>query len=353
MKNYILHIGLPKTGTTAIQKHYFRKLKHPSVCYNPSSIIDPLIEALKLLDFGLLEEREMRLLNDVIKYESERISERNILISLELLSQRLLKFNFAARGKFLNTLFPNATVACVLRYQPVLLRSLYQQHISQNYLLLPEEVFVPFTKHVFLESERWKACMQIDIKEWNYTEFIQRFRDYYGDNFHVLFFENYAKNILGIGKSILEFGGVHVEDETLDRSIPKSNVSYKMTTMNIIQTLIRYKLAFHENSGFDSRHLYDLMEQADQAKYILDADSIEGCQNRLANRRSASPAIRSGLDKQILRLIKRYDRAVHRFKPQKYELPKAIGAYLESESKMLNTSLAEVVDKQLIPRRYL
>lgn len=116
MKNYILHIGVPKTGTTALQRHYFPRLKHPSICYNPSSIIGPLIQALRLLDFGALKKEDMKLLNNVVKYQSNKIPQDNILISRETLSQRLMKFDFVGRGRFLKSIFPNATIVLVLRY---------------------------------------------------------------------------------------------------------------------------------------------------------------------------------------------------------------------------------------------
>ena len=353
MKNYILHIGLPKTGTTTLQRYYFPKLQQPSICYNPSSIIDPLVQALKLLDFGALKEEDMKFLNNVVKWQSNKIPQKNILISLEILSQRLLKFDFVERGRFLKSIFPNATIVLVLRYQPELLRSLYQQHVHQNYFLMPEEVFIPFAKHVFPETDHWKARMQINVKEWDYKETIKYFRHCYGKQFHVLFFENHSKNILDMGRSILKFAGFHVDNGRLNSFLTKTNVSYDSTIMSMVLNITHRKLAFHSNTGFDSLHIQDLMEQANQARFIFDSDSITNFLSRLEDQQHVSRSTCSKFDKQLLRIIKTYSKLRNNFKSQRYELPEIIRSYLEQESKILNSSLNEVVDRQKIPKQYL
>lgn len=353
MKNYILHIGLPKTATSVLQKFFFSKLQQPSICYNPSFLIDPLVQALILLDFKALTKDDIKLLKDVVEYQSEKIPQKSILLSCELLSQRLLQFNYVARADFIKSIFPSATITLVLRYQPVLLKSLYQQHISQNYFLTPEEVFIPFSKQIFRQKERWKETMQIDVKEWNYVETIKYFKDHYEKRFNVLFFENYFKNIQDIGREVLAFSGFHVDSGILNSPLPKVNISYNSTSMGIILAIARRKLAFHPNVGFDSQHIQDLMEQYKQARFIFDAISVGDFLNRLKKRRHISHTVYSWSDKQLLRIIKGYSKIHGYIKPQGYELPESIGSYLERESKILNSSLGKIVDRQMIPKQYL
>ncbi|MEM8810167.1 MAG: hypothetical protein AAGF01_29455 [Cyanobacteria bacterium P01_G01_bin.38] len=354
MKNYILHIGLPKTGTTALQKYYFSRFKHSSLCYNPSSLLTPLGQAIKLLDFGSLKSDDTQLLKEVVKHQSQKIPQQNILISLEILSQRLLKFDFKGRGDFLKSIFPDATVVMVLRHQPALLRSLYQQQVHQNYLLSPEDVFIPFSNHTFPASERWKASMQIDVKEWNYKEAIQHFRECYGEKFRVLFFENHFKDILTIGQDILALPKSSAVEETSPSPLPQANVSYCAEAMCMVLAIARRKWAFSANHGFNSRHVQDLMEQAEQARHVFDAADIQGFLRRLEHqKRIPRSDIYSRADKQLLKLVKLYGKLHNCFKPQKYELPAPIRTYLEHESKILNASLDEVIDRQIIPKQYL
>lgn len=353
MKNYILHIGLPKTGTTALQRHYFSRLRYQSICYNPLAINASLVHAIKLLDFGSLKQEDMNLLNDFIQYQSNKIPQDNIFISLELLSQRLMQFDFSARGDFLESLFPDATIVMVLRYQPELLRGLYQQHVQQNYFLMPEEVFMPFATHVFPETEYWKTSMQINVKQWDYKETIRNFRNRFGERFHVLFYEDYKKNILHIGRRILELAGFHTEEVTPDAPLPRANISYDSATMYMLLNMARCKLAFHSSSGFDSQHMQDLMEQARQARYIFDAANIQDFMGRLVNQRNVSRCTYSGFDMQLLRIINILNQKHDSSISQGYELPKPIKSYLEQESKTLNSSLDEVVDRRKIPKQYL
>lgn len=353
MKNYILHIGLPKTATTTLQRYYFPNVQEPSLCYNPPSLIAPLVEALKLLDFGTLKSDDIKLLYDIIQWESKKIPKKNILISLEILSQRLLKFDFAGRVQFLKSIFPNATIILVLRYQPALLRSLYQQHVSQNYFLRPEDVFIPFTKHAFQEAENWKANMQINIKEWDYKETIKHFRHYYGKQFHVLFFENYFNSIHNLGRKILEDAGFYVNNELAYTTLPATNVTYDSITTNIILGIAYRKLAFHSNYGFNCRHIQDILEQSNQARFLFDASNIDEYTSRLKNRQYVYRSTYSLFDKRLLKLIKMFSKAYNYLNSHKYELPEPIRFYLEHESKILNSSLPDVVDRESIPNLYL
>ncbi|MEO0458847.1 MAG: hypothetical protein AAF152_20015 [Cyanobacteria bacterium P01_A01_bin.114] len=265
-----------------------------------------------------------------------------------------MKFDFKGRGDFLKSIFPEATVVLVLRHQPALLRSLYQQQVHQNYLLPPEDVFVPFSKQDFSASERWKANMQIDVKQWNYKEAVQYFRECYGEKFRVLFFENHFKDILHIGQTVLPLPSGSAADETLPTSLPRANVSYCTEAMCMMLEIAHRKWAFSANSGFHSRHVQDLMDQAKRARVVFDASNIKDFLRRLEHqKRAPCSTIYSRVDQQILKLVKLYGRMHNYFKPQKYELPLPIRTYLEHESKILNASLDEVIDRRIIPKQYL
>jgi hypothetical protein len=353
MKNYILHIGLPKTGTTALQRNFFSRLEHPSICYNPPCIIGPLIEALKLLDFGFLGYKDMELLKKVIDRLASAISQENILISFEGLSQRLMRIDFPARAQFLKSLFPNATIAMVFRYQPTLLKSLYQQHVKQNYFLMPDDVFVPYSEYSFADEERWKECMKIDVRQWDYAEAIRIFTNCFQDKFCFLFYENHSRNLLSLGESILDFAGLNSSGLFPTGKLPRTNVSYDATTMSILLALARRGLAFRSNTGFYSRHIRDLLEQAAYARFVFDANGVKDFLVRLENRERISRSTYTFSDKVALQYVRKVGNLCHRVRKRPFELPEKIATYLQCESKILNSSLCGVVDRNEIPNCYM
>jgi len=352
VKDYILHIGLPKTGTTAIQTQYFGRLPQSSICYNPPSIVGSLIQALKLLDFNILKEADLQLLNDVIRWQENRIRQQKILISLENLSQRLGRFNFVDRGNFLKALFPDAAIVLTVRYQPALLRSLYLQFLKQNYFLTPEEVFVPFANREFSEAEQWKASMQIDIMEWDYKETVKYFREIYGEKFHVFFYETFSSSLVGIGQAVLNLAGCHIDDG-ISHSLPKTNVSYDSFTANLILAIVRKNLAFRANRGFDSRYMQDLMDQATQARFQFDAANVTEFASRMHQSKYVLRITHTGLDRQLIRIIRAIGRTLERCQSRSYELPEPIKTYLESQAKTMNASLHEIIDRRTIPKQYM
>src|SRR5262245_54317568 len=241
MKRYVLHIGLPKTGTTALQTHYFSKLDRSAVSYNPPALVRALIEALKLLDFGMLSPTDVQRLNDALAEQERQIEQASILISLENLSQRLGRFDFVSRAHFLRDVFPEATVALVLRYQPALLRGLYLQFLHQLYVLRPEEVFIPFATRKFSDAEHWKTRMQIDAREWNYAEAIRHLRRHYQERLQVLFYENFP-DLVTLGEEIVTAGNCGAPDVATS-PLPETNVSFDSVTVEWLHRLAQWKLA--------------------------------------------------------------------------------------------------------------
>ena len=353
MQRHILHIGLPKTGTTALQRHYFPGLPESAVCYNPPHLLEPLIEAVKLLDFGMLREDDTQFLSEILAHRSKKIRQPAVLISLEILSQRLLKFDYRGRADFLKSIFPSATVVLILRYQPDLLRSLYQQQVRQNYFLPPEEVFLPPGRGRPAGADPARSSMTIDATEWDYTGTIEYYRELFGDRFHVEFFEDYNGNMVNLGRGILESVGLKGEHHPSPAPIPKTNVSYDSTTMQILLTLARRRLAFRACAGFDSRHMRGLEREADQARFLFDAPDRHTFRKRIRNRKDFSEHPCCVFDELLIKCIRKCCATLGSHRENRYELPSDIRQCLERVSKDLNSSLPEVVHERRIPDRYL
>lgn len=100
--------------------------------------------------------------------------------------------------------------------------------------------------------------------------------------------------------------------------------------------------------------MQDLMEQAKEARFLFDAADEREFSNRIGNRRHISRDIYRWSDRQLLNLITRMSRVIgKRFRLPPYKLPKHIHAYLERQTKILNSSLCEVTDGLEVPKQYL
>ncbi|MFH1509283.1 MAG: sulfotransferase domain-containing protein [bacterium] len=352
MKNYILHIGLPKTGTTAIQKHFFSRLNNNSTIYNPLVILNSLKQAIKLVDFDMFKEDDIELLKNVIENQEKKIKQKNILISLETLSLRMLRFDYKKRLKFIKAIFPNARIIIVLRHQESILRSLYQQHVYQNYFLNPKDVFLPFSNIKFAYNEKWKRCMQIDINDWNYVDLIKEFSFHYKDKLSILFYENYKSNITNIGSEILKIAGIKF-DNSSDINIPRTNISYDLITMFIVIIMAKHKIAFRSNYGYDSKIMNNLLLQARKSRSLYDNKDVDKFINNIKLLKNHSKTIYSKFDKYILKIIRYYSRICSKYRFLQYKLPKLIRNLIKEKSRVYNKELEKMIDKKLIPSQYL
>jgi len=350
MKDYLLHIGLPKTGTSALQRHYFSELDGAEISYNPPAIVGALTEALKLLDFGMWQPKDEQLLRDVLAEQERPIAPAKILISLETLSQRLGRFDFVQRGEFLKSIFPQATVLLVLRHQPALLRSLYVQYLHQHFILSPDEVFVPFAPLAFSDRDHWKTRLLIDVSDWNYSEAIRHFERLFRQQFRVLFYEDYP-DLGDLGREILRAGGCSAP-KNVPAPLPRTNVSFGAAAVNRIHRLSHWKVAFRSHTGFHSAHLRDLFDQGQTARFVFDAPDLGTFASRLAGVRPQPVTPFGWLDRQLFRILTREDGMRGPRLTSPYALPEPILSHLQREARRLNSSLREAVPGQTVPALY-
>lgn len=146
MKDYIIHIGLPKTASSFLQERIFPRFE--GLNYVGSGQIRKSAEFnhLRLADDSLYQDAAARKLVDSFKGEK-------ILLSEERFAGRFLGFggfiNRSIIARRLRDLMPNARILIFLRGQPAYIYSAYQQYIKG-----PSRGIKPFENFVH-EPERY------------------------------------------------------------------------------------------------------------------------------------------------------------------------------------------------------
>jgi hypothetical protein len=191
MKSVILHIGMPKSASTFLQKQVFPNLEDVLFC----TYRNPIFDAIRKLEF---KHRHMVDL-DQIKIELdqylETVKEKHVLISNEMIFGNPWHnfMNHSDMAYFLKILFPEAKILTVLRKQDDFLSSAYLQAIRIGF---PQK-----KKHFFNLTDgefgdyNYNGGMNIDAKSVDLYHFIKAYEDHFGkENIKLLPFELFKKD---------------------------------------------------------------------------------------------------------------------------------------------------------------
>ncbi|MBI2280436.1 MAG: hypothetical protein HYU68_07075 [Bacteroidetes bacterium] len=159
MKNYFIHIGMPRTGTTFLQRKVFPNIDGYSYYGIPYTNYNQAFQKMMFMDDSLFDKDEF--INEINKLEGD-----NIILSNENFIGQSLFYHHSNRTKIaqrLHQAMPNATIILYLRNQVDLLKSLYL-------------ISVGWKEHKTIDDFVWK-------KRTNYTvENYQKGRLDYGEN---------------------------------------------------------------------------------------------------------------------------------------------------------------------------
>lgn len=227
--NYI-HIGLGKTGTSALQRGIFQVLKDNNYIrdYNHEEIVRL---SRKYIDISLTSEEKETLLS----YASNMNQD---LISFEgLVHWNPVKWEEAA-DKNLEVFGSDAFVILTLRSPKDYLRSLYQQQIHEGNILQPEEFFV--SDEIYSSLKGW--ITNCGVRVFNYDAFdLERLLSIYTKRFKNVFVLKYEDqdNIRKLG-DLFNLDTAILSSETKRNSTKAINKSY--SNFGMILTLKREKI---------------------------------------------------------------------------------------------------------------
>jgi len=164
MKNYIIHVGLHKTGSTFLQEEIFPLIKNFSFVSRPFTQHNHAFNKLQYAPDGVYEENEM-------VEELKNIKGDNVLLSDEAFSGKVIYFNYINRDQIIRRfkkLFPKATIIIFIRGQADIIKSNYNQYIKAGGTKKIEE-YVWASKEDFTYDDYVNKGKLPDIKSLYYN----------------------------------------------------------------------------------------------------------------------------------------------------------------------------------------
>ena len=261
-----LHIGYPKTGTTAIQGGLYinrEKLKTYGYCYPMSGLIGTGKQSLaEAMDAGFQEDTENRFKADIPLLIDEMHSTTlpNIIISNERFA--LFKPDVIAELKDLLNGF-DVYIVMYLRRQDLYLQSLWAQKCKEGHLTQPFMEWVDELSKISFDIENASSDVGRSRFPLNYLHVADRWGEIFGeDHIFIRPFERkqLKANILADFLEICE-----IEDSSWISDVSEYNVSPGPKLLEVLRLLARelqkykvrkdykmqYRYAFHtmENQG--------------------------------------------------------------------------------------------------------
>jgi hypothetical protein len=190
----VLHIGLPKTGTTFLQQKVFSSMEHEGLLYNPN----PLMKIIKKYF-----DNKVDILK--VKIELGKLNANTLFLSEEGFSVQGYSFEYGENLLKLKSIFPDASIILFFRYQPDWLLSMYKQSIHQQnpqtineFLNYKNDSNTFGSEELFCDNRYESVSLsgqnnlpRMNIHSINYAKMIQEYMDAFGENnVHIFFYEH-------------------------------------------------------------------------------------------------------------------------------------------------------------------
>ena len=233
-KKIIFHIGYHKTGTTWLQKIYFRR--HPNI-HLLSNSAEPWNDSvlrylIRTSDRKFSTDKCRELINQKVNSIVDAKSSDIFLFSAERLSGHPYSGGFDSFriAKRIYSCMPDAFILCVIRNQVDMLSSIYKQLVSEGY---PGKIQNLFNTH------QWKAAA-FDLEFYEYDLMITKYQKLFGKKkVLVLQYENMKKDLNQFIQKICNF--FNIPYMQLNDSKKKVNPSLPNRGISIVRFLNHFK----------------------------------------------------------------------------------------------------------------
>lgn len=236
-KEIILHVGLPKTGTSYLQFKLFPSFKNVFVSGQGDPVVheSPLAPLMNLnfKNYDLLDEKEK-----ILNYLNSLNFDKVLFSSESLVGNSVLNFknNFEITTK-LKTLFPDAKIFFVFRKQSDWLESLYNQHISKEKKYVKINDYLRFKDNIFTKGK------YLNVYAFNWLNIYQNYVNVFGkENVLALPYEMMRKDFNLFLSTFYDFSGIEpYYPDTVE------DINPKMDEIVIINLLLEFYLNLIDN----------------------------------------------------------------------------------------------------------
>ncbi|OGU60068.1 MAG: hypothetical protein A2X64_07690 [Ignavibacteria bacterium GWF2_33_9] len=209
-KNIILHVGLPKTGTTFIQERVFPFLEDTYLLFGGIHLKGTPFEK-----YGIkVWKNSIHSLNpsvytkeiETAKNWTHSLKEKNFILSAEGINGIDCSDKSIERIKLFGDLLgENAKVFLVVRKQDFWLQSMYNQQIIKDKIKL----FVKINQYVGWKSSSYNTNGEINVYDLDWKKIALAYYKYFGkDNVLVMPYEFFKENPEEFLKRFFEFSGI-------------------------------------------------------------------------------------------------------------------------------------------------
>ena len=208
-KEIVLHVGLPKTASTFLQKRVFPQLDKSLVCYNPERVMEQLVKSKK----HSYDAESLQALRECLVEELKSISQPKVLISYEqMCGNPWNSFSrFREMTDFMHSLFPNAKIILVLRAQDDWLHSLYRETVAMLNPIWPRQFFGPRNHRSRAIARRFP---DLDIWSYDFADMHAHYIRCFGpDRVTVVFFEELKQDPARFVYRVLQALGLEPSEE--------------------------------------------------------------------------------------------------------------------------------------------
>lgn len=243
-KEVILHVGLPKTGTTFLQLDVFKLSKYYMDVHENNPLREFLNKIVATNNICLNMDIERKIIHDyLMKLEQDKvfISDESLsgdpftnYMNLEIILESLSKLNI------------NTKIILVTRKQDSIIESLYFQSIHEGYFKSFNK-FSNFANGSFLHSKPVNIYgINLNINSFNYYKMYEVYNKYFTkENILVLPYEELKENQSSFLNKLKKFTGI--EDLHVPKKSKKRNISY--SSMSVRLALVLNRFLWNERNG--------------------------------------------------------------------------------------------------------